>query len=443
MDALERLQSILQTKTISYAEREQIDFDEYEKFISLIKQHYPLLHEKAVVERVGMYSLLYVIKGTTDLKPIGWMGHYDVVPVNPEGWNHEPFGAEVHEDYVYARGALDMKGHVVAMLEAIESLLDEGKTFERDLYIMLGHNEETGSAMADSGAKAIKELLISRGITFECVLDEGGAFIDGKKLGVNGTVALIGVAEKGYLDVEIMARREGGHASTPPERSALFEVTQAAGLMESNKFKADFNPATRAMFEALVPAMDQPLKFLFKYKDIFKPILLNVMTKNPETAATVRTTAVMTMASGSKAPNVLAQDAKVNLNCRIVPGDSVEEVVSRIKRRIGSRFTVTALNGNNPTSVSSVESRCYTSIDKVIKDVYPDIKVVAPYLMIAATDSRIYHDQAEGVYRIQPFMSIKDDRPTIHADNERVAITSYYQGIQFFKALMCTLNGVQ
>lgn len=168
-----------------------------------------------------------------------------------------------------------------------------------------------------------------------------------------------------------------------------------------------------------------------------------MITKNPETAATVRTTAVMTMASGSKAPNVLAQDAKVNLNCRIVPGDSVEEVVSRIKRRIGSRFTVTPINGNNPTSVSSVESRCYTSIDKVIKEVYPDIKVVAPYLMIAATDSRIYHDQAEGVYRIQPFMSIKDDRPTIHADNERVAIASYYQGIQFFKALMCTLNGVQ
>lgn len=442
MDALERLQAILQTKTISYAERERIDFEEYEKFIALIKKHYPRLHEQATLERVGGHSLLYIIKGTSDLKPIAWMGHYDVVPVNPEGWKYDPFGALVHEGYVYARGALDMKGHVVALLEAVESLLEEGKQFERDLYIMLGHNEETGSAMPDSGAKAIKDLLISRGITFECVLDEGGAFIDGKKLGVNGTVALIGVAEKGYLDVEIMASREGGHASTPPERSALFEVTQAAGLMESSKFKADFNPATRAMFEALVPAMDQPLKFMFKYKDIFKPILLSVMTKNPETAATVRTTAVMTMASGSKAPNVLAQDAKVNLNCRIVPGDSVDEVVSRIKRRIGSRFTVTAINGNNPTSVSSVDSRSYHTIDKMIKEVYPDLKVVAPYLMIAATDSRIYHDQAEGVYRIQPFLSIKDDRPTIHADNERVAIESFYQGIQFFKALISALNGL-
>lgn len=443
MDALERLQAILQTKTISYAERERIDFGEYEKFIELIKKHYPRLHEKATLERVGDYSLLFVIKGTSDLKPIGWMGHYDVVPVNPEGWNHDPFGAHVHEGFVYARGALDMKGHVVALLEAVESLLEEGKQFERDLYIMLGHNEETGSAMPDSGAKAIKDLLISRGVTFECVLDEGGAFIDGKKLGVNGTVALIGVAEKGYLDVEIMASREGGHASTPPERSALFEVTQAAGLMESNKFKADFNPATSAMFEALVPAMDQPLKFLFKHKAIFKPILLNVMTKNPETAATVRTTAVMTMASGSKAPNVLAQDGRVNLNCRIVPGDSVEQVVSRIKNRIGSRFSVTAINGNNPTSVSSVESRCYRAIDKTIREVYSDLKVVAPYLMIAATDSRIYHDQAEGVYRIQPFLSIKDDRPTIHADNERVAITSFYQGIQFFRALIRALNGLK
>ena len=442
MDALGRLQVLLQTKTISYAERERIDFAEYEKFIELIKQHYPMLHERAVVERIGGYSLLFYVKGSLNLKPIGWMGHYDVVPVNPEGWNCDPFDALIQDGYVYARGALDMKGHVVALLEAVESLLSEGKSFERDLYIMLGHNEETGSAMPDSGAKAIKEQLIAKGITFECVLDEGGVFIDGKKLGVNGTVALIGVAEKGYLDVEIMARRVGGHAATPPERSALYEVTQAAGLMESNKFKADFNPVTRAMFEALVPAMEQPLKFLFKYKNVFKPILLSVMTQNAETAATVRTASVMTMASGSKAPNVLAQDAKVNLNCRIVPGDSVDEVITRIKARIGSRYTVTPINGNNPTSVSPVDNRCYRAIEKVIKEVYTDLRVVAPYLMIAATDSRIYHDQAEGVYRIQPFMSIKDDRPTIHADNERVSIAAYYQGITFFRALMSELNGV-
>ena len=443
MEALDRLQVILQTKTISYAERDRIDFNEYEKFIELLKLHYPLIHSKSTFERVQGYSLLYRIKGTTDLKPIGWMGHYDVVPVNPEGWTTDPFGATRMDDYVYARGALDMKGHVVAMLEAIEGLLGEGVQFERDLYIMLGHNEETGSAMPDSGAQAIKELLQSRGIAFECVLDEGGAFIDGKKLGVDGTVALIGIAEKGYVDIEIMAKQEGGHASTPLERSALYEVTHAAGLMESKKFKADFNPATSAMFEALVPVMSQPLKFLFKYKSIFKPILLNVMCKNPETAATVRTTSVMTMASGSKAPNVLAQEAKINLNCRIVPGDSVEHVVTRIKSRIGSKFSVTAMNGNNPTSIAPVDNRSYQILHDVILAVYPELKIVAPYLMIAATDSRIYHDQAEAVYRVQPFMSIKDDRPTIHADNERVAVASFYQGIQFFKALISKLNGAQ
>lgn len=433
MNSISHLQSILQTQTISYLDRSRIDFDEYEKFISYIQSFYPNLMKVSEFKRVEGYSLLFKIKGRTDKDPVGFMGHYDVVPVNEEGWKYPPFSAEIIEGYIYARGTLDMKGHVVALLEAMESLISEGQSFERDCYIMLGHNEETGSALPDSGARKIMEMLKDEGKHFYCVVDEGGAFIKGDAMGVKGVVGLVGVAEKGYCDIELSATQEGGHASMPPKTSALYDVCKAAMLMESNKFKADYNDATNAMFDALLPYMDQPLKFLFSYRNLFKPILIKALTKSPETAATVRTTSVMTMASGSKAPNVLAQEAKVNINCRIVPGDSVEQLVNRIQKRVGSSIQVKAINGNDPTNVSPSNHNAFKSIVESVKSIYPECITVAPYLMVAATDSRLYHPISDGVYRVQPFMSMLEDRSTVHADNERISLDSFEKGINFFK----------
>lgn len=433
MDSIQHLQSILQTKTISYLDRSRIDFNEYEKFIELVQSYYPNIMKHSTFKRVEGYSLLFKIKGLSDKDPVGFMGHYDVVPVNEEGWTHPPFSADISDGYIYARGTLDMKGHVVALLEAIESLLKDGVSFQRDLYIMLGHNEETGSALPDSGARKIMEMLKAEGTHFYCVVDEGGAFIKGNAMGVKGIVGLIGVAEKGYCDIELTATQEGGHASMPPKTSALYEVCKAAMLMESNKFKADYNDATNAMFDALLPYMAQPLKFLFSYRNLFKPILLKALTKSPETAATVRTTSVMTMASGSKAPNVLAQEAKININCRIVPGDTVEKLVKRIQDRVGSNIKVSAINGNDPTHVSPSHHDAFKAIVKSVKHIYPECVTVAPYLMVAATDSRLYHPISDGVYRIQPFMSMLEDRSTVHADNERISLESFEKGIIFFK----------
>ncbi len=437
-NAVKNLQAIIQTKTISYLDRTSIDFNEYEKFISYIEKFYPNLFKKSEFKRVEGYSLLFKIKGLTNKNPVGFMGHYDVVPVNEEGWIVPPFSAEIKDNFVYGRGTLDMKGHVVAVLEAVESLLSQNREFERDIYLMFGHNEETGSALPDSGAKKIMELFKNEGVHFHCVVDEGGAFINGKMMGVDGVVGLVGIAEKGYCDIELSANQSGGHASMPPKTSALYDVCKAAMLMESNKFKADYNDATNAMFDALIPYMTFPLKFLFSYRNLFKPLLIPALTKSPETAATVRTTSVMTMAAGSKAPNVLAQQAKVIINCRLVPGDTVEKLVDRIQKRVGSSIAVKSLNGNEPTIVSRSDNEQFKSIVQSIKSIYPEIITVAPYLMVAATDSRIYHPISEGVYRVQPFMSMLEDRATVHADNERVAIDSYLKGIEFFK--LCITN---
>lgn len=434
--SLEHLQKAIQCETISYPDRSRIDFKEYDKFIDFVKKAYPLLHKKAKLEFVEKHSLVFHLKGSTEQDPIALMGHYDVVPVNPAGWNVGPFSGELIDGYVYGRGTLDMKGQVIAVLEAVEACLEEGLVFERDVYLLFGHNEETGSEMPDSGARLTRDLLKSRGIHFNMVLDEGGAFINGKAMGVNSTVALIGVGEKGYLDVELTATQNGGHASMPPVTSALYDVFQAAMKMESHKFQADFNPATNAMFEALVPHMAQPLKFLFKHKQLFKPILLLALVKSPETASTVRTTSVMTMASGSSAPNVLAQVAKVNINCRIIPGDSIEKVRTRIETRVGPKIKVSIGHGTEPTDICKSDTPQFNLVKKALSTVYPEFSVVAPYLMVAATDSRVYHGMSEAVYRVGPFGSMKDDRGTIHADNERISVDSFLKGIEFFKIIL-------
>ena len=435
-NAVEHLQKAIRCATVSYPDRERIDYKEYDKFVDHLKHSYPLLHKKAKLEIVQKHSLIFHLKGKTDKDPIALMGHYDVVPVKPEGWTTEPFSGELKEGYVYGRGTLDMKGQVIAVLEAMESCLEEGIVFERDVYLLFGHNEETGSEMPDSGAKAARDLLKSRGIRFNLVVDEGGAIIDGKVLGVPSIVALVGVGEKGYLDVELSATQAGGHASMPPTTSALYDVFQAAMKMESHKFQADFNPATDAMFKALVPYMKQPMKFLFKNRQLFKPLILLALVKSPDTAATVRTTSVMTMAQGSSAPNVLAQVAKVNINCRIIPGDTIEKVKNRIETRVGPKIKVTLHNGTQPTDICRADLPQFEVIRKAITTVYPQFGVVAPYLMVAATDSRVYHGMAEAVYRVEPFASSKDDRATVHADNERLSVDSFLKGIELFRIIL-------
>ncbi|PKM64750.1 MAG: carboxypeptidase, partial [Firmicutes bacterium HGW-Firmicutes-20] len=169
------LQRAIQCKTISNKDRSLMDFSEFEKFIENIRTDFPTIFASGQIERFVGYSLLIKLPGKSDLPPIGLMGHFDVVPVREENWVEPPFSGVIRDGYVYGRGTLDMKGHVISMLEAVESLLSDGFEFERDVYIMLGHNEETGSILPDSGATAIRDHLKQQGVYFSMVVDEGGA----------------------------------------------------------------------------------------------------------------------------------------------------------------------------------------------------------------------------------------------------------------------------
>lgn len=281
--AVSHLQDLIRCKTISYPDRSQIDYSEFTKLREQLAKNYPLLHHQAEVILIESNSLIFHLKGTDGSRlPLGLMGHMDVVPVSEKGWICDAFGAEIREGYVYGRGTLDMKGQVTAILEAVESCLNEQIKFQQDIYILLGHNEETGSSVADSGARKTMEYLKSQGVKFGLIIDEGGAFISGKAMGVDGNIALIGICEKGYMDVMLSVSQPGGHASMPPKKSALNLVCEAAIRIENRKFPSSFNPAAAAMFDALVPHMKQPLKHLFAHRNVSGPLLLKALTRTDE-----------------------------------------------------------------------------------------------------------------------------------------------------------------
>jgi carboxypeptidase PM20D1 len=436
-----RLQEALRTRTISYLDRSRIDFTQFDDLHRILRRNYPNVFTTAECTVIGNHSLILQIKSAKpEQLPIALMGHIDVVPVVEENWKYPPFDAGEHEGYIYARGALDMKSQVCAMFEALETNVAQGTSFDRDIYLLIGHNEETGSQAPDSGARLCMEHLKEKGVRFDFVLDEGGAFADGRSMGIDSHIALIGIAEKGYMDIMLSVMQKGGHASMPPLKSALNLVCAGAVKLENDKFPSSFTPASAAMFDALAPHMKQPLRFLFQHRNLFGSILLPQLTKQPMTAALVRTTCVMTQAQGSKAPNVLPQKASVTFNLRISENDSVASVVERVKRIVGEEITVEVLAATEPTPSSPVDIDGYRMIHQSIMETFPVFKVVAPYPVVAATDSRVYNGMANGVYRFVPFVSLIDDLGSIHGDNERINIESYKQGIRFFETLLSKLQ---
>ncbi|WP_312170138.1 M20/M25/M40 family metallo-hydrolase, partial [Microbacterium sp.] len=220
----ERLSLMIQLPTVS-AELEQRGTAPFEQFVALIAELYPLVHESLSLERHTEFGLLFHWRGSGPASdgPVVLMAHYDVVPVDEtDAWTHPPFAGVIADGIVYGRGALDDKGPLIVVLEAVENLLAEGFVPARDVYLSFGGNEETYGRAAEEIARVLRE----RGIVPWLVVDEGGAVVDAPLPFVPGRAAMIGVGEKGVMTLTLSARGEGGHASAPPALTAVRRVAR-------------------------------------------------------------------------------------------------------------------------------------------------------------------------------------------------------------------------
>lgn len=436
-DPVAHLQALVRLATISRPDPSDTDWAPFDALIDLLPQLYPATHAALSRELIDGYSMLYRWRGRTDGPPTVLMAHYDVVPATDEGWTHAPFAAEVvgegADQLVWGRGTLDDKGSLTCILEAVEAQVTAGQQPETDIYLSFGHDEETEG----SGARAIVELLESRGIRPSLVIDEGGAVVEDIFPVVSGPIAVIGVSEKGILSLTLTVDQQGGHASTPPRLSATARLATAIVRLNNRPFRAGFTPTTAEMIRTLGARASNPLRWVFTNLWLTKPLLLALFGRlGPETSAMIRTTQAVTMLQGSQAANALAERAVATVNIRVAIDSSVAQAVEHVRRAIDDPLVrLDILHPNEPSPVSPTSGPAWQLVRSTIEATYPGT-IVTPYVMMAASDSRYFARISDFVYRFSPFEMSADERGTLHAIDERMHVSTLLRGVDFYTRLV-------
>ena len=415
-------------------------------FRDWIEATYPNVAKTLTREIVGNFSLLYAWKGSDPaLKPVLLMSHMDVVPVVPgteKNWTHDAFAGVIADGYVWGRGTLDTKQGIIGMLEAAEALLAKGFQPKRTIMFAFGHDEEVGGT---NGNAKIAALLAERKIELEFVNDEGGMISNGALPGVDAPVALVGVAEKGYITLELTAKSAGGHSSAPPAvaETAIGRLAKAIEKLGNNPpFESGLDPTTRATVAGMAPATSFMRRMASANLWLLEPLVERAMRSTPAGAAQLHTTIAPTIITGGVKDNVMPPEAKARVNFRIHPRDTVNGVVESVKRALADSEIVVAPvgDGRNPSPVSDMSGEQFAHIKRTLEAAHGGV-IVVPTLVIAGTDSRYYFNLTKNVFRIIPAEIGEDDLQRIHGTNERISIASARQIADYYYTLMSTMDG--
>ena len=439
-----RLASLIRIPTVS-AERAERD-REFTELPEELARLYPLVHEHLEHERIDGTGLLFRWRGASAQEPLVLMAHWDVVPAPAQrgetGWRQDPFSGDIVEEsgehWVVGRGALDDKGPLVVLLDAVENLLEAGFTPERDIWIVLGGDEEVMGGNAKAMSDALRQRISGQPWL---VLDEGGAVTDRPLPVVDGRCAMIGLAEKGVLTVRLDTSGAGGHASAPDPDAPISRITQALARIERNPMPPRLTRAVSAMLAAFAPLTTGVAGRLLGSAGRAGGVTARALAAvGGEPAALVRTTVAATRLQAGSADNVIATAASATLNCRILPGETVSSVCARIRRRVrDDRISITVLEGHDPSPESPVDDR-FDALGDALALSWPGTAPV-PYLMMAASDSRHFHSWCTHVYRFAPLLMDAQQRASIHGENERVRVDSLIRGERFHRELILSRGG--
>lgn len=431
------LSDAIKIKTISNVDVDKVDWNEFKRLHALFEERFPLVYKNLKCEEISLASLLFTWEGKNpDLEPIALLGHQDVVPVaeGTEGdWTHPAFDGVDDGEFVWGRGALDMKNHLIAVLESVESLLAEGFEPERTVYLCFGHDEEIVAAPT-SGAGSIAAVLKERGVHLDSVIDEGGAILNlhvGNIL--NKKLAGVGIAEKGYADYRVSVSAKGGHSSQPPEHTALGALADVIKDIEGHQFKAKMPAFVYELFTKIGKNVSYPARIVTCNLWLLKPLITAVMKKIPPAASLIHTTTAVTMAEGSPAANVLPQKASVTVNFRMMPGVTIKNVEEHIRKCVRNKdIEVEYLKGKEASKVSPTDSRSFKILEEICTRTDRDL-LVAPYLVMGGTDAYHYEEVCDNIYRFAPFVMDTKLLLTTHGTDERIPISCMADGLKFFK----------
>jgi carboxypeptidase PM20D1 len=402
------LSRLIQCKTISAQEKPNFDTAEFFAFHRILEESFPRIHSNLKKEVVSNFSLLYSWNGKDNsLKPMVLLAHIDVVPISSEtegDWTYPPFAGRIADNYVWGRGSLDDKGCLVAIMEAVETLLADGYTPQRTLYLAFGHDEEI---FGDQGAAHIAALLRSRNVKADWILDEGAIIGIDLVPGVTQPVAMIGIAEKGYMTLEFIVEQEGGHSSMPPPQSAIGILSSAINNLQKNPFPAKLEGPSMQLFEFVGSEMPFGMKFLFANKWLFGFLIKSELEKTNPGNAAIRTTIAPTIFHSGTNPRV--------------------------------HIHLSSQGAKEASSVSDIHSKSFKLLQRTIRQVFPDT-VIAPFLVLGGTDTRHYQKISQNIYRFLPLRFASNDLARLHGIDERINMDSLEEMIKFYIQLIRNSN---
>lgn len=429
----DHLSALIKCKTVSYENPELEDDAEFEKLISLLPKLYPNVWSTCTLQRFPGRALLFRWEGKTEGEAAVLMAHYDVVPAEEEKWEKPAFDALVEDGVMWGRGTLDTKVTFNGILAGAENLIRQGFQPKNDVYFAFSGGEEVNGP----GAENIVQWFQEQNIHLKLVLDEGGAVVEDVFPGVQGQCALIGIAEKGLMNLEYSISGAGGHASAPKPHTPVGKLALACARVEAHPFKMHFTKPVLEMFDTLGRRSN------FLYRMIFANLwafswVLNLITKKSggELNALVRTTVAFTQMNGSKAANVIPPSASMVANLRLNPADSVDSAVSYMKKIIRDEdIQLSILTSMEPSPVSRTDCEGWQIISQACSGTWQGC-IVSPYLMVQCSDSRHYGDISDKVYRFSAMDLTAEERSLIHGNNERIRLESISRAVEFFMRVM-------
>ncbi|MFZ5525615.1 MAG: M20 family peptidase [Pseudomonadota bacterium] len=435
---IEALAGAVRLRTIADRKNPDASADQFRQFHEFLAQRFPRVHATLKRETVSNYSLLYTWEGTDkNAKPIALMAHQDVVPIAPgteSNWQEAPFDGIVKDGFVWGRGAWDDKSNLVSQLSAIEQLITEGFQPRQTIYLVFGHDEEVGGTR---GAAEVVKVLQQRGVKLDFVIDEGLLITEGVMPGLDKPVALIGIAEKGYLSVELKATATPGHSSMPSQgEGAITMMSATLRRLDGEQLPAGLRGVAREMFETIAPEMSGFQRVALSNLWLLGPVVQRQLEKKASTNAMLRTTTALTVVHAGEKDNVLPGEAHATVNFRLLPGDTREHVMAHVKSKAGDGFELVALPGSaEPSPISPTQSPSYQLLNQTVRSLFPGT-VVAPGLMIGATDSRHFAPISEHIYRFSPVRAKPEDLPRFHGTNERISTANLMELVRFYHQLI-------
>ncbi|MCI0329443.1 MAG: M20/M25/M40 family metallo-hydrolase [candidate division Zixibacteria bacterium] len=373
-------------------------------------------------------NLVVRLQGKGKAGPLILLSHLDVVGVEREKWKYDPFGATVDDGFLYGRGAIDDKGMGALFAELVLLIVRHKIPLKRDLLFVACADEEAGGKLGISWLiENHREKIFA-----EAAINEGGRV----KLN-NGKVEYVAIqnAEKVPYHIHLKVRGTPGHASIPLPDNAIFRLAKALAKIEEYKTPLKLNDTTRAVFKG-VAELDPASPTGFFARNVEDPLIgafaREQLAKHPYFNSILRNSIAPTIFKSGIRENVLPSEAEATLNCRLLPGERIDEFISELKRAVGDDTVEISFRQGKAADVSPspASHEVFQALARSTIKTWPGAKVF-PFMSTGATDSAELRASGVACFGILPFPLTEADEARMHGHDERVSLQGFAEGLAF------------